>query len=466
MEAVSSPAVPAREPWWLRLRALSLSTPASRWLALITVVALALRLALVLTVQPDPGAPDRFDDTVYYDASARSLADGHGYRIPRRVEDIDVLPPGTGTDQRALVDTARWPPGYPMVLAGIYFFFGHSLMLARLLNVVLGTITVLLVYKLGCRIADERAGLIGAALLAIYPSHIIFSTLLLTEVIFTFLLVAILLLITVDREQLTLPRVLALGVLTGLAAMVRGEAVLLPAAVGLGWWIGWRSFSGALVAGVVMMAGLLLVFVPWTIRNAVQLDSPIAGTTGAGAALIQAHHPGADGKPDLYIEVQYESEYLDVPYPEREVRLYEVYVEDALEYVREHPGRELQLVGLRARAMFDRDDSGVIWLRLPPYAISERAADILRTLSQTHYLIVTIIAGLSAPLWLSLRHPVKAMLIVITAYYVFLHVGLFIGEARYHVPLMPIIGLWAALGLVFLWDRLPGASRAPGPSAS
>lgn len=428
-----------------------------RWLSGIVVLAFALRLALVIAVQPDPTDPRRFDDTVYYDASAQALADGHGYAIPRLAVDVDPSRAATGSDEKVLVATARWPPGYPLILAGIYFFFGHTLMLARLLNVVLGTATVLLVYLLGCRLADRRVGLLGAFLFALYPSHILFSTLLLTEVLFTFLLVAILLLALAwgERGRPAWWRLFALGVIIGLAAMVRGEAILLPLAVALAYGMIWRSPWRATASAALMVAGLALVFIPWTVRNAIQLDSPIIGTTGAGGALIQAHHPVADGKPDLYVEARSQAELAHIPYPEREVELYNNYVEDSLRYMREHPGREVQLIGLRFWAMFDRDDSGVVWLRLQPPVITEGAADVLTVLSQTHYLIVTLLAAASAPLWLSLRHPTKAMLMVVAAYYIALHVVLFVGEARYHVPLMPLIALWAAAGLAFAWHRRP-----------
>src|SRR5262245_42912714 len=75
--------------------------------ALIAVVAVAfaLRVAAVLLIEVDPRARWGFDMS-WYDGVARRLVAGLGC---------------VGFD---LAPTAHWPPGYPFLLAAVYWLFG------------------------------------------------------------------------------------------------------------------------------------------------------------------------------------------------------------------------------------------------------------------------------------------------------------------------------------------------------
>jgi len=46
---------------------------------------------------------------------------------------------------------------------------------------------------------------------------------------------------------------------------------------------------------VYLLGAMAIVYVPWTIRNVIQLDAPVILTTGTGGALIQGHAEGATG---------------------------------------------------------------------------------------------------------------------------------------------------------------------------
>ena len=87
------------------------------WLGAILLLALVLRLAWIAYAHPNPN-DGRFDDTLFYDHAAQSLAAGKGFL-------------GFFNAQ-----TAGWPPGYPLLLAGIYKAFGQGFLLPRLLNVL------------------------------------------------------------------------------------------------------------------------------------------------------------------------------------------------------------------------------------------------------------------------------------------------------------------------------------------
>jgi len=42
----------------------------------------------------------------------------------------------------------------------------------------------------------------------------------------------------------------------------------------------------------------------------------------------------------------------------------------------------------------------------------------------------------------------------------------FMPGSRYHAPLLPLFALWAAAGIVLLWDRLGNAMKTRAPTDS
>ena len=134
-------------------------------------------------------APKGLNDPVQYNFLSDALADGDGYvRF---------------TGER----TAYYPVGYPAALAalktaGDFFGWGRSTFSVKMMNGVLGALTVLMIYLLASRLFDRRVGIGAALLLSFFPSQVYYAGTVLSEALFTFLLVAALL-------SLTLPGLLA-----------------------------------------------------------------------------------------------------------------------------------------------------------------------------------------------------------------------------------------------------------------
>ncbi len=118
------------------------------------------------------------NDGQSYHATAISLLEGKGYL-------------GVWT----LEPTAQWPPGYSFLLAGLYFIFGRDVSVAWAANVVLGGLTCVALYFLGNLAGGKKLGIVAGLLLAVFPGHIFFSSLVLSEVLFTFLVVVIMALV-------------------------------------------------------------------------------------------------------------------------------------------------------------------------------------------------------------------------------------------------------------------------------
>lgn len=78
--------------------------------------------------------------------------------------------------------------GYPSFLSLFYRLFGPDYHLAQGLNIVLGLGIAVLVYHLGESLFSRKAGLFSAVFWALWPSQILYASLVASEALFTFLL--------------------------------------------------------------------------------------------------------------------------------------------------------------------------------------------------------------------------------------------------------------------------------------
>lgn len=443
--AVSADALPGAGPasWAGRLASGALSRLWSdvhlRWALAFVLLALVLRVAWVATVNPDP-LDGRFDDTQFYDASAKALAEGKGY---------------VNFEQE---QTARWPIGYSGLVASLYVVFGHNVLAPKALNVFLGAATVLAVFVLAARLFDRRVGVVAAALLALFPSQVIFSTLVMTEVLFAALLTLVVLLVifwTLGDERPPAYKLLLLGLLLGYAAITRGEGGMLVVTVLIIWWlarVAWRPF---LRDSAVLLAGVFLVMAPWTIRNFLVFDSPVFVSTAMGSALWQGNRADAYKPHDFGYDTKFYDQYAHVPYPRKEVEMNNAAMREALDFIVHNPGTEVGLLFKKLYHLYREDAIGLFWIDGTggEASIPDSLEVKLETVADAYYFVVLGWALLTAPLWFSFRDRSRFLLpltiLVLTATHL-----VFIPNPRYHFAFIPLFCILAAQGVVTLWERL------------
>jgi 4-amino-4-deoxy-L-arabinose transferase-like glycosyltransferase len=411
------------------------------WLFGIIAVAFVLRLLWALHVEVDPRTYWRWDMTIY-DYQAYALAKGQGF------VDFAGLP------------TAHWPPGYPALLAPLYRLTDNSLLSARLLNVVAGTATVFLAYLLGAKAFNRRAGLLGAALLAFFPGQIFATSLVMTEVVFTFLFV---LALTVAVHTLfgdgggRLWQAFLVGVLVGAATLVRGEGLLLVAIVPALLLFRQRSRRVALARSSLLVVGAAAVVLPWTARNVVEMHAPIIISTSATEALWVGHHEGANGRiADFTVPEQF----AGMPNPDYEVKTNNEALKEALRFVKGHPVEEVRLIPRRFVALYAGDGAPIAW-HDNPSTLSIDKAKWLGRLSDWYYWPIGGIAALGLPVWLSLRDRRKALLAAVVGCWTLLFSVVFFGDERFHLAIIPIFCLWAAVSLTAVWQIARSRLRPP-----
>jgi 4-amino-4-deoxy-L-arabinose transferase-like glycosyltransferase len=413
-------------------------------LAALFLLALAVRLVWIAYVDPSP-RDGRFDDTSWYDGSARNIADGQGYIF------YDGAP------------TAAWPVGYPAFLAAIYRVTDDSVLSAKVANAFLGALTVLGVYALGARVFGRRAGWAAALVLTFFPNEVFFSTLVMSEILSAFLLLLVLLAVlylTLDKDRARWWGAAAVGVLIGLTAMVRGEFLLFFLVPLLPWRLvlgSWRRALGYLAVAFVSMG---LVLTPWTIRNAVRLGYPVVVSTGSVANLLAGHFAGANGAGTFAAGIPIQEQYKDLPNPEREVAVYKAHIRKAVAWAVRNPWGEITLVPRKLYHLYRADDPALLWIQNRP-VMGQEQVDWWSAVSNGYYYVVGGWLLLSLPAWWCVRDPKRLLLILTVAYFSFIFGVVFIGSIRYHFALVPAAVVLASPALVVVWEHIRRRKEPP-----
>jgi len=186
--------------------------------------------------------------------------------------------------ERQVVPTAYRPPLYPLALAAVRLAGGVDSAAVAWLHLVLGVATVLLVFQLAIRLGSRRVAAGAAVLVTLDPILLNQSVLVMTETIATFLAAAAWWLLSRDR---LIGRPIALfsaGLLMGIASLCRPTFLVwlaLVAVVILVQSVKQRQWRGALA----FCLAPLVVLAPWTLRNDRVLHRPTLTTTHGGYTL-------------------------------------------------------------------------------------------------------------------------------------------------------------------------------------
>jgi 4-amino-4-deoxy-L-arabinose transferase-like glycosyltransferase len=339
------------------LRGKALST-----LAAVLAVAFLMRLAAALVLQwfvqkSGHGRLCVFPDTEYYWLLARAIRQGRPY---------EIVEWGTQTYK------AMRTPGYPLFLAACQSVLGEWPLGVRLVQALLGTASVGIVYLLtrrldgglGSQTADRgiwfTAALAAAGIAAIDPYYIAISEVLLSEALFIPLMLASLWgLAMIWRERGEPDRLasfqqnliaIAAGATGGAAVLCRPSfALFLPCA--LVCWLGIRVlsrdrplFQSAVRSALLVAIGFAVVMSPWWIRNARTYGRFVATSVWFGASLYDGLNPGATGASDMRFREAADFRTMG------ELEQDRVLTRRAIAFVRENPARTLKLAVVK----FDR----------------------------------------------------------------------------------------------------------------
>ncbi len=263
-----------------------------RWLLLLILcVGFLLRLTYLLEISraPDFDAPQF--EAQYHDFWARALLSG------------DWTPPTGVTDPQIPHRPYFRPPGYPFFLAAGYALAGPSYVWPRVVQMLLGLASCLLLYRLARRGFGAAAALSTTALAAVYWAFIFFEGELMAVGLLIFLMLVLLNLAVGWIDAFTMRSALGVGAVLGLTILVRpNAAVLAPVLLLWAGWLAWRRRGQSplwrqrlLWPTVVFLASAALTTLPATLRNVAVAQDWVWITSNAGVNLFVGNHPESNG---------------------------------------------------------------------------------------------------------------------------------------------------------------------------
>ena len=193
-------------------------------------------------------------------------------------------------------------PGYPYFLSLIYFIFNKNIFFVILIQSLLGGLSCLFLYKIGCKLFNAQIGITSGYLLALYPFHIYLSSVLLTENLFIFLfLLWIYLLLYVDQFQF-IPALIS-GLLLGFLTLVRSVGLILIPVWCFYIFIHKRvSLGKKFLAFSVVLLTFFLTNLPWSYVNQVKNDRFILSSAAGGLNFWRGNNPLSSGSVTQYLK--------------------------------------------------------------------------------------------------------------------------------------------------------------------
>jgi len=437
----------------------------------IFAVAFAVRLLHVMLIRSAPFFTVLMGDSHGYDEWAQRIAGGEW--LGREV--------------------FYQAPLYPYLLGSIYAIAGRHLLLVRLVQIVIGSASCALLGLAVARLLSRRAGIVAGLMLALYAPAIFFDGLVqksVLDVFFVCLALWLIAKVTTNNAELaepaeqTLPLQslrflrflrssswmwLCLGLTMGGLALTRENALVFIAVL-LAWSLVGvdrarpdverrTTHVDRLRGAAVFLAGIAIVLVPVAARNAYVGGGFYLTTSQFGPNFYIGNNPSADGtyQPLRYgrgapeYERQDASELAETALGRKlsPAEVSSFWVDKALEFITSRPGAWLKLMARK-------------------FALLANATEMLDTESQEahaewswplriggwfgHFGVLVPLAVLGLVLTWPLQSRLRVVYAMTIAYAA--SVVVFYVFARYRYPLVPLLIVFAAGGLVQAADAL------------
>lgn len=420
------------------------SSSAYIWLIAIVFLGFVLRLAYVIFVPTQP-----VSDFGSYQNFAVNIIKNGVY--------------GFGTTPSSI-----YSPGMSFFLTIIYYIFGIHIIYAKLAQVILGTLSIILLYFIAEKIFTDNVAIISALLLAIFPTQIEFTSILATENIFTFLiLLCFFLILVVDRaSKFYYPCLFIAGMALGWAILVRPVAVLLPllllAMIILkDHPINKQSIKSISKITIIFLIGVALLVVPWCVRN-YELYDHFNISSNSGINFWIGNNENSTGVYMLMVPMINDT--LGNVYNLTEFQRDDLYAQQAKKYIITHPLQTLVMDVKKIFILYGSSDSGLYWSMMASGVITNpdllskfiQFSPLLYALTNGFYYFILLLAIISIPMIIGDMIKNKrylAMVIFAYLFYFSLMYSISMSDDRYNFNLLPMLGILSAYTIVKIMER-------------
>ncbi len=346
--------------------------------------------------------------------------------------------------------TAFWPPGTTFMHAALYWAFGIKYLPIVAVNIALSLGLIVVCARVAARFWGSRVAMLTALVLALWPTLVMYPTILASELPFLFLTLFSLDVWTNENIR-PIRKGLAAGLLLGLAALVRPQALLLPLLFAFCAAVNGGTLSKAIryQLQVLVAAGIVMVIVisPWTWRNYQLYGEPVLISTNGGITLWMGNTPGTDGS---YMNMP--ERFAVLPENERARAM----GQEAKAYIQQDPVGFLVRAVRKVALLYSNESVGVGWnAEGIKQALGEPWVNVLKRFTQLTWALILALALVGS--WAAIRQqgwfrtltsPITLSILYFTAIH-----SVVVSQERYHLAFAGQMAILAALGVALISDR-------------
>jgi len=213
------------------------------YLIILFLTALAARIWWINSVPSEPV----FDFSAYYEIAC-NIYNGQGHTYMGKPIAFQGM-------------------GYPYMLAFFFTLFGRSdIYFAKLINIPFSMATLVMCYFIFKKLLKKEGLVLAAcAITALLPNYIAYNNVIGNEVIFTFLFTVLVWLQLVEMKPV--PRWLLMGLVSGIAALVKPYFIAFPVVMAFTDWMIKKDMRGSVKLLAVTGCITALMISPWAVRN-------------------------------------------------------------------------------------------------------------------------------------------------------------------------------------------------------
>lgn len=353
---------------------------------------------------------------------------------------IVLLERGILTYQNYTEPTVFITPGYPLFLAAWFGLAGHDffgIQVVRFIQALISCMGIVIVFLIAKELVDEKVALISAFLISFYMPNITTPGYIMTETLFTTLLLALVYFSLIFSAKPKSGKFIILGVLWAITTLCRPTIALYPGLLFFYILLHFKMrFRNLIKFGAIMFVSFAMIMLPWWVRNYHEYGEFIPLAASSGNPMLQGS----------YIDYQQT--------PENTV--YYQLGRNAFETNKV----EMQAAKMRIKIEWKRD----FWAYLKWYTIGK--TKILwngifywkEFLGVTQHIVLSyhyvLLLGFASMLSLLVQRFTKYTLIVsVILYFNAIHCA-YMTFDRYAFPVMPLISIFCAVFLVKLFEIL------------
>jgi 4-amino-4-deoxy-L-arabinose transferase-like glycosyltransferase len=272
-----------------------------------------------------------------------TINNGDGYEYHRLATSLSE---GKGYINETGKPTTSRPPGWPLLLMVFYIIFGSTQFVARIVGLLLSTVTVILSYLLASKIYSEKIGRITGLIQTVFLGQFAYISSMHSEPLQGLLVILFLYFLI---KKTFFDRIMS-GIILGWLVLTRPSHIILILVVFI-YFTHKKFFICKIEYFITVFVSMCIIVLPWTIRNYHAKGKFILVSTNSEINILIGNNPYATGK---FISLDHnvmkslaDSGYFGSGY------------EIAMQFVKREPGRALINVFKKVGYLFFRDDDGI-----------------------------------------------------------------------------------------------------------